>query len=157
MKEYKDSLAKPQEYWGQIAEDIVWTRKWDQVLDDTKSPFTKWFVGGKLSLCYNAVDRHVDEGRGQTKALVWDSPITGQKSVRTYKDLQTNVSVTKIIKILPQGKQKMSLLSLKSFLEVAILFFFFLKLTFIQINVTLKKGQIFKRVLFQNKQKQPSN
>ena len=106
MKEYKDSLAKPQEYWGQIAEDIVWTRKWDQVLDDTKSPFTKWFVGGKLSLCYNAVDRHVDEGRGQTKALVWDSPITGQKSVRTYKDLQTNVSVTKIIKILPQGKQK---------------------------------------------------
>ena len=55
-------------------------------------PFTKWFPGGRLSLCYNAVDRHVDEGRGETKALIWDSPITNQKSQLTYSQLKDNVT-----------------------------------------------------------------
>ena len=89
---YKKSLENPTDYWANVAEDIVWTKKWDQVLDNTAPPFTKWFPGGRLSLCYNAVDRHVDEGRGQTNAIIWDSPITGQKSTRTYAQLKDNVS-----------------------------------------------------------------
>ena len=54
--------------------------------------YFKWFPGGRLSLCYNAVDRHVDEGNGNKNAIIWDSPITGQKSTRTYTELQDNVS-----------------------------------------------------------------
>ena len=54
--------------------------------------YFKWFPGGRLSLCYNAVDRHVDEGNGNKNAIIWDSPITGQKSTRTYAELQDNVS-----------------------------------------------------------------
>ena len=70
----------------------MWTKKWDKVLDNSAEPFTKWFPGGRLSLCYNAVDRHVDEGRGDTKALIWDSPITSQKSDLTYAQLKEQVS-----------------------------------------------------------------
>ena len=91
--EYKKSIENPSDYWAKIAEEVVWTRKWDRVMDDSRSPFTKWFVGGRLSLCYNAVDRHVDEGRGQTPAIIWDSPITKQKSTTTYAQLQQNVSL----------------------------------------------------------------
>lgn len=96
--EHVKSLQNPSEYWGEIAQDVVWTKKWDRVLDDSKSPFTKWFPGGRLSLCYNAVDRHVDEGRGQTRAIVWDSPITGQKSTRNYAQLQQNVGQSQLMR-----------------------------------------------------------
>ena len=89
--EFQRSIHQPEEYWAKIAEDVVWTKKWDKVLDDSASPFTKWFVGGRLSLCFNAVDRHVDEGRGGQKALVWDSPITGGKSQITYAELKSKV------------------------------------------------------------------
>ncbi len=56
------------------------SRRWDRVVDNPGSPFAKWFPGGELSLCYNAVDRHVDEGYGEQTALIWDSPITGRYS-----------------------------------------------------------------------------
>ena len=88
---FKRALDEPQEFWGEIAEDIVWTKKWERVLDDSKSPFTKWFPGGELSVCYNAVDRHVDEGRGGNKALIWDSAITGNKKTWTYQELLKEV------------------------------------------------------------------
>ena len=56
-QEFQQSIKNPEEYWGKIAEDIVWTKKWQKVLDDSASPFTKWFVGGRLSLCYNALGK----------------------------------------------------------------------------------------------------
>ena len=90
-QEFQRSIHQPEEYWAKIAEDVIWTKKWDKVLDDSASPFMKWFVGGRLSLCFNAVDRHVDEGRGGQKALVWDSPITGGKSQITYAELKSKV------------------------------------------------------------------
>ena len=62
------------------------------MLDNSNSPFTKWFPGGELSVCYNAVDRHVDEGHGDQPALVWDSPITGNKDTVTYAQLQDKVA-----------------------------------------------------------------
>ena len=91
-QEFKKSLQHPEEYWAKIAEDIIWTKKWKKVLDHSNSPFTKWFVGGRLSLCYNAVDRHIDEGRSNQRAFVWDSPITGKKSTITYIELKSKVS-----------------------------------------------------------------
>ena len=67
-------------------------QKWDKVLDNSNSPFVRWFVNGELSLCYNAVDRHVDEGHGDQAALIWDSPITGAKRTISYRELQEDVA-----------------------------------------------------------------
>lgn len=89
--EFRRSIENPTEYWGKIAENTVWTKKFNKVLDDSQSPFTKWFPGGKLSLCYNAVDRHVDEGRGNQTAIIWDSAITTNRKKITYSQLQEQV------------------------------------------------------------------
>ena len=72
------SLTQPEEYWATAADKIIWARRWERVLENPSSPFAKWFGGGQLSLCYNAVNRHVDEGYGEQTALIWDSPITGR-------------------------------------------------------------------------------
>ncbi|PYM17290.1 MAG: propionyl-CoA synthetase [Candidatus Rokuibacteriota bacterium] len=79
---YRRSFQAPEEFWAAAAEDIVWDRRWDRVLDDARPPFYRWFVGGMLNTCYNAVDVHVDRGRGRQTALVYDSPVT--KTVKTY-------------------------------------------------------------------------
>ena len=60
---YRHSLANPEDFWGRVAEELHWYRKWDRVLDDSNPPFFRWFVDGQTNLCYNAVDRHVLEGR----------------------------------------------------------------------------------------------
>jgi propionyl-CoA synthetase len=80
---YKKSLHDPESFWGTAAEDIVWYRRWDRVLDDTRSPFTRWFPGGKLNTCYNALDFQVESGRGDQTALIYDSPVTN--TVRKYR------------------------------------------------------------------------
>ena len=80
---YQASLSDPQRFWGEIAEDIHWTRKWDTVLDDSNPPHYRWFAGGELNTCYNALDRHVENGRGDQAALIYDSPVTGN-TVKTY-------------------------------------------------------------------------
>ncbi|XP_059079645.1 acyl-CoA synthetase short-chain family member 3, mitochondrial-like [Tigriopus californicus] len=91
-QEFQKSIQNPEEYWGEISQNIIWTKPWTKVLDDANSPFTKWFPGGRLSLCYNALDRHVDEGRGNRDALIWDSPITGNKDTYSFLRLQKEVS-----------------------------------------------------------------
>ena len=68
--ELEASLTRPEDYWAKVAENTVWTRRWERVVDNPGSPFAKWFPGGELSLCYNAVDRHVDEGYGEQTALI---------------------------------------------------------------------------------------
>jgi len=90
--ELQRSLQNPEEYWAEVAENTIWTKKYDRVLDNSNPPFAKWFPGGELSMCYNAVDRHVDEGFGEQAALIWDSPITGNKDTITFKQLQDKVS-----------------------------------------------------------------
>lgn len=91
-KQLSQSLTNPEEYWGKISENTVWTKKWDKVLDNSNSPFVRWFVNGELSLCYNAVDRHVDDGHGGQAAIIWDSPISGAKRTISYSQLQDEVS-----------------------------------------------------------------
>jgi hypothetical protein len=70
------SIKDPDGFWGKIAEECHWTKKWDKVLDDSRKPFYRWFTGGELNTCYNALDLHVDSGRGGQAALVYDSPVT---------------------------------------------------------------------------------
>ena len=80
---YRRSMDDPEGFWSDVAEDVRWIKKWDQVLDSSNKPFYRWFSGGELNTCFNAVDRHVEEGRGDQLALIYDSPVTGN-TVRTY-------------------------------------------------------------------------
>ncbi|MDZ7841568.1 MAG: propionyl-CoA synthetase [Gammaproteobacteria bacterium] len=89
---YDRSIEDPEGFWGEVAEDIHWYRKWDKVLDDSNAPFYKWFTGGELNTCYNAVDLHVDNGRGDQAALIYDSPVTDSKRTITYSGLKDEVA-----------------------------------------------------------------
>ncbi|MBT5664626.1 MAG: AMP-binding protein, partial [Rhodospirillaceae bacterium] len=84
---YQRSLRDPDGFWAEAAEDIVWYKKWDKVLDDSNPPFYKWFPGAECNTCFNAVDRHVDDGRGDQAAIIYDSPITGSQRTITYAEL----------------------------------------------------------------------
>jgi propionyl-CoA synthetase len=89
---YQESIENPESFWGKAAEEIVWEKKWDQVLDDSKSPFTKWFPGGRLNTCFNAVDVHVQQGRGNQTAVIYDSPVTHTVEKFTFNELKDRVS-----------------------------------------------------------------
>ncbi len=84
---YKRSIEDPEGFWGEAAEDISWYKKWDKVLDDTNPPFYRWFVGGQMNTCYNCLDRHVEGGRGDQVALIYDSPVTNTIAKYTYSEL----------------------------------------------------------------------
>jgi propionyl-CoA synthetase len=91
---YKESIEKPESFWGKAAEAVVWDRKWDKVLDDSRMPFCQWFKGGRLNTCFNAVDHHVAQGRGNQPAIIYDSPVTGTIETTTYGMLLDRVSRT---------------------------------------------------------------
>ena len=91
-KIYERSINHPEEFWEEAAEDIQWEKRWDKVLDDSNKPFYKWFVGGKLNTCYNALDYHVQNGRGSQTAIIYDSPVTDTVSKITYSELLDKVS-----------------------------------------------------------------
>jgi propionyl-CoA synthetase len=89
---FKRSISDPDGFWGEAAEQIDWYKKWDKVLDDSNKPFYRWFSGGEMNTCYNAVDRHVETGRGDQTAIIYDSPVTDTIQKITYKELQDRVS-----------------------------------------------------------------
>ncbi|MGB6065339.1 MAG: propionyl-CoA synthetase [Desulfomonilaceae bacterium] len=91
---FSESLENPEGFWGRAAEEIVWDKKWDRVLDQSNSPFFKWFPGAMLNTCFNAVDRHVLGGRGNQTAIIYDSPVTGVIDKITYLQLKERVSKT---------------------------------------------------------------
>ena len=69
-----------------------WYRPWDRVLDGSRPPFYRWFPGGVLNTCHNALDRHVETGKGDRIALIYDSPVTGTVKTFTYRDLRDRVA-----------------------------------------------------------------
>ncbi len=85
---YHRSIHDPEGFWGEAALGIDWVRRWDKVLDDSKKPFYRWFAGGVVNTCYNAVDRHVERGRAAQAAIIYDSPVTGQTRTITYAELK---------------------------------------------------------------------
>ena len=89
---YERSLEDPGKFWADVAAALHWDRPWDRVLDDTHAPFYRWFEGGRLNTCYNAVDRHVAAGRGSQSAIIHDSPVTGSQRTITYAELQGMVA-----------------------------------------------------------------
>jgi propionyl-CoA synthetase len=89
---YRGSLDDPQGFWGEAAQGIHWIRKWDKVLDDSSQPFYRWFAGGVLNTCYNALDRHVANGRADQTAMIYDSPVTQTVRRYSYRELRDEVA-----------------------------------------------------------------
>jgi propionyl-CoA synthetase len=89
---YRRSLEDPQGFWGDASRLIDWNRQPNRILDHSNPPFTRWFVGGELNTCYNALDRHVERGREDRLALIYDSPVTGQVQRFTYRELRDAVA-----------------------------------------------------------------
>ena len=90
---YDSSLQKPEEFWKNISEDVFWFKKPTKILNKSNPPFYKWFEDGVTNSCYNALDLHVDQGRGNKTALIYDSPITGNKTKFTFNELKQKVSI----------------------------------------------------------------
>jgi propionyl-CoA synthetase len=89
---FRESLENPEIFWERAAENIDWHVTWNAVLDQSDSPFIKWFPGASLNTCYNAVDRHVLHGWGDRTAIIYDSPVTNTVKKITYSELKTRVS-----------------------------------------------------------------
>ena len=89
---YRRSLDDPEDFWGEAAGLIDWVHPPERILDDSNTPFYRWFVGGELNTCHNALDRHVDGGRADQLALVYDSPVTERSQTFTYRELRDAVA-----------------------------------------------------------------
>ncbi len=89
---YGKSLEDPASFWAAAAEKIDWHRQWDRTLDASDPPFYRWFVGGELNTCHNALDRHVAGGRADQVALIYDSPVTASLEKFTYRELLDQVA-----------------------------------------------------------------
>ncbi|HEX2132465.1 MAG TPA: propionyl-CoA synthetase [Actinophytocola sp.] len=89
---YRRSLDDPEGFWLAAAEAVDWTTPPTRALDDSRAPLYRWFPDGVLNTCHNALDRHVDGGRGDQPALVYDSPVTGAKASFTYRELRDEVA-----------------------------------------------------------------
>ncbi len=89
---YAQWQADPTGFWEALAEDIHWYKRWDTVLDDSQAPIYRWFKGGVTNTCYNALDRHVENGRADQLALVYDSPVTNSQQTFTYRELRDEVA-----------------------------------------------------------------
>ena len=90
---HKRSIEHPEEFWAEAAAAIDWDAKWSRVLDDSNAPFYRWFTGGRLNTCHNALDRHVDGGRADQAALIYDSPLTDSQRTLTYRELRDETAL----------------------------------------------------------------
>ncbi|VTJ63210.1 acyl-CoA synthetase short-chain family member 3, mitochondrial isoform X2 [Marmota monax] len=86
------SVADPERFWGKAAEQISWYKPWTKTLENRYTPSTSWFVEGMLNICYNAIDRHIENGKGDKIAIIYDSPVTNTKATITYKEVLEQVS-----------------------------------------------------------------
>lgn len=85
--QFNASLSDPAAFWANAAKAVTWTREPQRILDDSNPPFYRWFPDGELNTCANALDRHVEGGRADQPALIYDSPVTGTQRTYTYREL----------------------------------------------------------------------
>ncbi|KAK9399739.1 acyl-CoA synthetase short-chain family member 3 mitochondrial [Crotalus adamanteus] len=89
---FKKSVEEPDQLWAEAAQGITWHKTWNKTME-RKDPFsTSWFVGGELNICYNALDRHIENGQGDQIAIIYDSPVTNVKEFITYNEALKQVS-----------------------------------------------------------------
>ena len=93
VEAFESSIKTPDVFWAKAAEDLFWYKKWDKVLDDSNKPFYRWFTGGIVNTCYNALDYHVENGRADQIALIYDSPVTDTVRKYTYAQLRDEVAI----------------------------------------------------------------
>ena len=84
---FNASISDPAAFWADAAKAVTWTREPQQILDDSNPPFYRWFPDAEMNTCANALDRHVEGGRGDQAALIYDSPVTGSTRTYTYREL----------------------------------------------------------------------
>jgi propionyl-CoA synthetase len=93
---YQDVYARwqadPEGFWADAAEAVHWYRRWDRALDASRAPFYRWFPGAETNSCYNALDRHVEAGRADQVALIYDSPVSATLRSYTYRELRDEVA-----------------------------------------------------------------
>ena len=89
---YAAWLKEPERFWAEAADAVQWYQRWERVLDASRPPFYRWFPGGVVNTCYNALDWHVAHGRADQPALIYDSPVTGSIRTFTYRELLTEVA-----------------------------------------------------------------
>jgi propionyl-CoA synthetase len=89
---YQTSLADPETFWLAAAREIDWTRAPTRALDASAAPLYRWFPDGELNTCHNALDRHVAAGHGERTALIYDSPVTGNQTRFSYRELRDEVA-----------------------------------------------------------------
>ena len=85
---FRRSLTDPAGFWAEAARAIDWYSEPETILDDSNPPFYRWFGGGTLNTCHNALDRHVEGGRAEQQALIYDSPVTGTRKTFTFRELR---------------------------------------------------------------------
>ena len=88
---YKESVENREAFWAKEAENLEWFKKWDKVLDESQKPFYKWFVGGKINIVHNAIDRHIKTWRRNKLALIWEGE-PGAFRTFSYHALHREVS-----------------------------------------------------------------
>jgi propionyl-CoA synthetase len=79
-------------FWEDAAQSIFWDTPYEKVFDDSQKPFYRWFTGGRLNTCYNALDYHVQNGRAEQTAIIYDSPVTNTVAKLSYRELLDQVS-----------------------------------------------------------------
>ena len=87
------SISNPTDFWAKAAEGIEWAQRWDNVLEQKDSTTYRWFSGGKLNTCFNALDRHVQGGRANQAAIIYDSPVTDSQRKISYAELLSEVEL----------------------------------------------------------------
>lgn len=93
LEQRHQALTDPSAYWLNAASDVHWFKPPTQGVDTSRSPFNRWFSDGQINASYNALDHHVNNGRGEQLALIHDSPVTGTKTQYTYKELLAQVEL----------------------------------------------------------------
>ncbi len=89
---YASAQRDPEAFWAEAARDIGWYKLWDRVFDPYMGEYGRWFPGAECNTAYNCLDRHVEAGRGQQKALIYDSPVTKTTRAFTYAELTHEVA-----------------------------------------------------------------
>lgn len=83
---YRESIDQPEQFWGKVAEELHWFKKWDRVLD-WQLPYAKWFVGGKTNIAHNCLDRQIAAGRGSKTAIIWEGEPLGANNAPDVRKL----------------------------------------------------------------------
>jgi len=89
---YDKSINDMEGFWDDVAQRIDWFKPYDKVWEETELFPGKWFVGGKLNVCYNCIDRHIEAGKGDQVALIWEADEPGEEKKYTFKELKEEVS-----------------------------------------------------------------